>query len=271
MGYYVAPAIAAYYGYTGATKPTEASDEHTVYDQVPIFLFHNFDGKGRYAIDRGEFRRYLSIIREEGVRVIPLRTLYEMARSGEMVDRPSCVITIDDDFKNIVRIGAPLLREYGFPATLFVYAAEIQPRPEAGMSYEDLDRIRHEGFEIQNHSFSHSMFHKPRRNESARAYRARLAREIVYSKEALEQNLPGLRIYAFAYPMGYYSEDLAKSLFDAGYELLLTTDSHMVNLSAPFTGTFDRYTVQRLENGDYQKSFRRLLNRAKTPYNGNYR
>ncbi|MDH5656395.1 MAG: polysaccharide deacetylase family protein [Spirochaetia bacterium] len=261
--YFGAPNIAAYYQ---SQKPdAKTSISVNEYNRVPIFLFHNLDGEGRYAISRHEFRRYLELIKEEQVDVISLSELYEASKTNKRFQRPSCVITIDDDFKNIVRIAAPLLREFSYPASIFVYINNISNDPRAGTSWEDLDRLRKEGFEIQNHSYSHTMFHVPRSNESPENYYSRVTKEIITSREILEERLPGLKIYAFAYPMGYHSPSLKERLFHADYSLLLTTDASTVNLDSPFTGTFDRFTIQHLENGDYKNTFRRLLIKAKIP------
>ena len=237
--------------------------QNSQYKNVPIFLFHNLDGEGKYSITRHEFKNYLEIIQEEGYEVISLKTLMSHARSGRAFEKPSCVITIDDDFKNIVRVAAPLLREFSYPATLFVYISDINPHPRGGLSWEDLDRLRDEGFEIQNHSFSHTKFHKPFAGETEHTFYARIQKEIHFSKTVLEEHFGKNTIYAFAYPMGYKSEILESKLKELGYELLLTTDARTVNVTSPFVGSFDRYTIQHLERGDYRKTFKSILIKAK--------
>ncbi len=212
---------------------------------VPILCFHNLDGKGVYSISRHRFRRYLETIKQEGIQVVPLKTVLEHSRKNRLFRKPTMAITIDDDFKNIVRVAAPLLREYGYPATLFVYTKDISRSPRGGMSWDDLRRLHAEGFDIQNHSHTHTRFHHPRNEEPMDDYRNRLRKEIEESRTVLQKNIPGLKIYAFAYPMGYYSEYLRNRLFESGHKLLLTVDANPVNISKPFTGTFDRYTIQR--------------------------
>ncbi len=214
------------------------------YPRIPILLFHDIDGKGPYAISRHEFRRYLDIIRDEQIQIIPLRTLHEMMKKKIPADRPSMVITIDDDYKNIVRVAAPMLREYGYPATFFVYTQNITDHPRQGMAWEDLRRLQREGFDIQNHSHTHTVFHVPRKNESAESYAARVDKEILYSKRLLEGKL-GHKIWSFAYPMGFHSPYLEKRLKEEGYELLLTTNANPPDISKPYDGVLDRFTIQK--------------------------
>lgn len=234
------------------------------YHLVPILCFHNVDGVGVYSVSVEKFRGYLDTLKHEGVEVVPLRSVYRHSVSNRLMPRPSVAITIDDDYVNIARVAAPILREYGYPATFFVYTQDIQKDPRGGMSWEDLQRLRREGFDIQNHSYSHTKFHEPDAGESPQAYAERVRREILESRKALVEALPGLDAYAFAYPMGYYSNNLRDQLFQAGYRLLLTTDAAPVDLTKPFTGTLHRHTIQKPVQGvDPDELFRLQIAYAK--------
>lgn len=236
------------------------------YNLVPILCFHNVDGKGPYSVSQAKFRAYLTQIRASGIRVIPLRKLLSAALENRLFTEPSLVITIDDDYKNIVRVAAPILREFRYPATFFFYTADIMSDPRWGTSWEDLRRLHSEGFDIQNHSYTHTVFHVRLPGETRDEYDARVHREIYTSREILQQKIPDARLYAFAYPMGYFSDHLRESLTEAGYELLLTTDSRPVDLTAPFHGTFDRYTIQKKFVQNPEAMFARQLQYALRPY-----
>lgn len=243
--------------------PSQKMFHEPQYHLVPVLCFHNLDGAGQYSIARSEFRRQMEILRTEGVDVISLRTLHEHARINLPFKRPSIVLTIDDDYTNIVRLAAPVLREFRYPATFFVYTQAINSSPQAGLSWEDLRRINQEGFDIQNHSYSHTAFHNPAPGESEPDYAARVYREIGLSRDILIKNIPGIDVFAFAYPMGYYSDGLREELMRTGYEVLLTTDARAVNVKQPFNGTFDRFTIQR-GNIDPRWLFLQLVQMAKT-------
>lgn len=251
---------------SAATAADAALPEGARYHLVPILCFHNVDGAGPYAVTREKFRAYMEAIRRSGVRVISLRDLYEAAKRNELMSQPSIVITVDDDYKNIVRVAAPILREYNYPATFFFYTRGILPDPRWGTSWQDLRRLHREGFDIQNHSFSHTKFHEKRASEDDDAYAHRVRREIITSREILQKNLPDADLYAFAYPMGFYSDYLRERLLAAGYDLLLTTDSRPVDLSKPFDPTFDRYTIQKFLVKNPEAMFRKQLQYARSPY-----
>lgn len=235
-----------YFSYSNVTKPIEAEKVKTTnyYNRIPILLFHNIDGQGQYAISRLQFREHLEVLKNKRIQVLPLQTVYQMLKHKKSADRPSVVITIDDDFKNIVRVAAPMLREFQFPATFFVYTQNITDIPRQGMAWDDLRRLQREGFDIQNHSHTHTQFHKQRIDESFSQYEDRVTIEIIHSKQILEKEL-GRSIWAFSYPFGYSSPYLEKRLKEAGYKLILTTDANAPDTTKPFTGIVDRFTIQR--------------------------
>ena len=63
-------------------------------------------------------------------------------------------ITVDDAFRSFLTGAVPLLREYGYPATLFVNSGEMDG-PDY-LSWEELRRLAQGGsIEIGNHSAAH--------------------------------------------------------------------------------------------------------------------
>ncbi len=229
------------------------------YHQVPILCFHNLDGAGRYSTDREQFREYMEVIRKLGIEVIPLRRLYDHARRRQLLSRPATVITVDDNYKNNFRLLAPILREYRYPATFFVYTKEIQKNPIWGSSWDDLRRLYAENFDIQNHSYSHRSFYKSLPGESLAAYQRRIRAEIIGSRELLERKIPNLQIWAFAYPMGYHSDYLQRALTQAGYQLQLASNGRPVDLTTPFSGVFGRFAVQKRQNSGKDLLFKKYL------------
>jgi len=235
------------------------------YYLVPVLLFHDIDGNGPYSVSREEFRNYLNILKEEKIQIVSLESLYEHAMNNQFFDKPSMVITIDDDFVNIVRVLAPILREYNFPATFFFYVKDINELPTMGTSWVDLKRLLNEGFDIQNHSFTHTAFYKRQLGESEEQYKNRLFKEIILSKQILEKNL-NHSIWAFAYPMGYYTEELNQYIFENNYKIVLTTDAIPLNLTKKFDGVIHRYTIQKKYVKDPIKMFYKQISYAKKSY-----
>lgn len=233
------------------------SNSEKLYYLVPVILFHNVDGEGPYSVSRKELRMYLNILKEENIQIVSLLDLYQHAIKGEFYTKPTMVITVDDNYVNIVRVFAPILREFNFPATFFFYIKDIHLQPSQGTSWEDLKRLLKEGFDIQNHSYSHTVFHNKNREK--------IIKEVYDSKEILEKFL-NHKIWAFAYPMGYYTENLNQELLQNGYKIVLTTDAKPLNLSKKFDGVIHRYTIQKGFVKDPMKMFYLQISYAKKKY-----
>jgi peptidoglycan/xylan/chitin deacetylase (PgdA/CDA1 family) len=162
-----------------------------------------------------------------------------------------------------------MLREFGYPATFFVYTRDINQHPRGGMAWEDLQRLIDEGFDVQNHSHTHTAFHVPYPGEPKSAFEARVHMEVVGSRAIFNKHLPDHKIWAFAYPMGYYSDYLIEKVTDEGYELALTVDANPVDLTEGFNGSFDRYTIQKYLVKDPEAMFRKQITFARQKWNPN--
>ncbi|HEY5719825.1 MAG TPA: polysaccharide deacetylase family protein, partial [Gammaproteobacteria bacterium] len=70
-------------------------------------------------IDPQLFRQRLELLRRAGYRVAPLdQAVDELAQGGHA--EPTVALTLDDGFASVASHGAPLLAEFGYPATLYV-------------------------------------------------------------------------------------------------------------------------------------------------------
>lgn len=102
-------------------------------NRLPILCYHGFSVSDEHRfrpalfITPAVFERRLRWLKDRGFHVIPLAEAVDRLSSGQ-VDQRHLVITIDDGFCSVGTIGWPLLKRYGFPATLYVttYYSERQ-------------------------------------------------------------------------------------------------------------------------------------------------
>jgi peptidoglycan/xylan/chitin deacetylase (PgdA/CDA1 family) len=92
-----------------------------------ILMYHNFCGAGEIengAIDANLLREQFSLL-DRHFRVVPLLELVEHLQPGSSPGRNSVVLTIDDGRRNFYQFAFPLLKQFRFPATLFVVSSFI--------------------------------------------------------------------------------------------------------------------------------------------------
>ena len=133
----------------------------------------------------------------------------------------SVVITIDDGYESVHRVALPLLRKYGFPATLFVYSDFIGAGD--ALSWNQLAELKASGLvDIQAHSKSHrNMIERAGSARRDERYRQSLDAEARVPREVLERRLP-VQVRQFAYPYGDANEAVLETLTRLQYQLAVT-------------------------------------------------
>jgi peptidoglycan/xylan/chitin deacetylase (PgdA/CDA1 family) len=194
------------------------------YQTVPVLVYHRFaagnESRDPMEVPQASFRAQMALLRDEGYQVIPLRDLGEFLAGRRALPRKSVVITIDDGFRSAYTIGFPVLREFGFPATLFVYTDLI--KGELGLDWAALREMAATGLvEVACHSKTHANLSLRREGETEPEYRARLGEEVRGPTRLLRKRL-GVPSEAFSFPYGDANDDVITALKAEGYELALT-------------------------------------------------
>ncbi len=138
----------------------------------------------------------------------------------------SVVITFDDGYMDNYESALPILREYNFPATVFVVSSLVGKTnnwmradgyPEKPlMGWHEIEKMKGNGITVGSHTVNH--YHLSHLSlEDAK-------REIEDSKKFLEDKL-GIPINHFAYPHGDMNESIMNMVKEAGYRTACLTRS----------------------------------------------
>jgi peptidoglycan/xylan/chitin deacetylase (PgdA/CDA1 family) len=98
--------------------------------RAAILVYHRVTEEARSAIAMPpwRFRQQMNYLRLH-YRVVALADLVAALRRGERLSAPTVAITFDDGYRDNLTEAAPILGEFGLPATLFV-ATDPQERGE---------------------------------------------------------------------------------------------------------------------------------------------
>lgn len=189
---------------------------------VPILLYHNIDGKGPFSIENGALRDQFKMIRDRGLRVVPLAELMQRLEDPVPYRERVVVITFDDGYYSMYSRLLPLAREFNFPVTLFVYSDNIMRRSKKNLTWKLLRKLDRAGIDIQAHSISHvDLTRYSGKNDAAS--RQRLYEEIYLSRRIMELYLRK-KIDYYAFPYGRYDLNLVDLAYNSGFKRVFSTD-----------------------------------------------
>ena len=127
----------------------------------------------------------------------------------EPVPDKTVVLTFDDAVKSHITHVAPLLKEYGFGATFFITALWMSDT-ENFLSWEEVAQLHGMGFEIGNHTWSHTGMGTPR-------LAARLPGQLALLESALKKvEVP--RPVTFGWPGNAFSSEALALLRAEGFQ-----------------------------------------------------
>lgn len=173
------------------------------------------------------FRRQLDVLAEWGATILPLEESVAALAAGRLPER-AVSLTFDDGYASVAEAAWPLLRERGWPATLFVVTGYLDGTRRFPWDRCDRDDLRArlldprgvldlaaDGMAIGSHTVEHRWL--PHLGDTD------VDREVRSSRSALEALL-GRAVTAFAYPMGGWDRRVRATVARAGYNAAVTTD-----------------------------------------------
>jgi peptidoglycan/xylan/chitin deacetylase (PgdA/CDA1 family) len=194
------------------------------YQAVPVLCYHRFAAScdSPLCIPTEVFEKQIRYLKENGYRVIGPEAMAEFLDYRKAIPKKAVMISIDDGYRSAYEVAYPILKKYGFTATLFIYIDYVGVSSQA-ITWDQLRELKREGFTIGSHSIAHSDLSKQKKDEDKKAYLARLKREIFQSKQIIDEQL-GQDTLIFAYPFGRQDETVASLVRRAGYKIAVTVD-----------------------------------------------
>jgi peptidoglycan/xylan/chitin deacetylase (PgdA/CDA1 family) len=195
--------------------------EPTGYQLVPILVYHNLgpQSKGRLVLGVEAFAEQMRYLGREGYRVVTLAEFVEWLQLRRQLPRKSVVLTFDDGYRSFREHAYPVLKELGFPATLFVYTDYVGASRNA-LAWEDLRSLVAEGFDVQAHSKTHGDLRRAA-GETDAQYARRMQAELADPPKLFQRQL-GRGVPFLAYPYGRVDEGLLARVREQGYTAAFT-------------------------------------------------
>lgn len=188
------------------------------YLTVPILCYHRFGPKSsQLAVTPAAFEAQMEYLVRNGYRVIPLSSLVGFLERGEPVPRKSVVLTIDDGYRSTYEVAFPILRKYGFQATVFLYS-DFVGAPDA-LTWPQMKEMEASGLvNVQPHSKTHANLTSRLAGETDAKYRERMRMEVDTPVRLIQDRLAVTSV-AFAYPYGDVNDTVVDLLKRDGVQI----------------------------------------------------
>jgi len=194
------------------------------FQTIPILCYHRF-GSNRSAMTMtpSAFEAQMEYLAQNGYRVITLKELEGFLLGKEPMPRKTVVITIDDGYRSTYQVAFPILKKFGFPATVYLYSDFVGASD--AMTWAQMQEMVRSGLiEIQPHSKTHPNLTVRLAGETDAKYAERLKREVETPVVAIQDRL-ALASFSYAYPYGDVNEAVVDLLARQGVHFGVTVTS----------------------------------------------
>ena len=201
---------------------------------------HRFDQLGpvsrEISVRPAAFERQLRLLRKQGWRTLGPDELHATVLGERELQRRDIVITFDDGYEDNLRWAAPLLREHGFVAVVFVTTTRFgQDSDAAGwgsdapgcgrfLSVAQLQQWLDLGLHLGSHTHTHTL--------AGQLDEAGLLDEYQRSRQLLEHGF-GRPVRLLAYPDGSHDARAQAAAARAGYIASFTTTPGLNRADTP--------------------------------------
>jgi peptidoglycan/xylan/chitin deacetylase (PgdA/CDA1 family) len=182
---------------------------------IPVLMYHSIvpildTGYHRTVVSEAQFRAQMQWLHQNDYRTIGIKEANSALKSGKNIEK-RVVITFDDGYQSCLHTAAPILKEYGFCAMLFLCTESLEtgnhpvllqkagglPPHDAPLMATDLQALLAHHWEIAPHSVTHA--HHGFLNSD------QVNREMTESRETVEKITEKAPL-AYAFPFGGYGK-----------------------------------------------------------------
>jgi peptidoglycan/xylan/chitin deacetylase (PgdA/CDA1 family) len=213
--------------------------------RVAVLGYHDLSEKlpeTAMRIRTSKFRKQMETIRQLGITVISWDDFVAWKSGTKKIPEKSLLLTFDDGWKSVYTDALPILREFNYPFTLYLYKNYVDGGGKA-LTTPMIQEMIASGATIGSHSVSHPypLVMKKFRKKGADAYDAFLRLEMGESKQFLESSF-AVKVTSYAYPGGFFTEEMHPLAKEFGYTHCVTVVPGKVKRATP-NETLFRYMI----------------------------
>lgn len=181
--------------------------------KVAVLTYHRFDPGAATAATVVTTPLFTRQMEEIAAAKVPVITLKALLAGGDL-PRRAVVLTADDGYRSVYTQMFPVLKRFGFHATLFVNPPTIGGG--TFLTWPQIEEMRASGLvDVQSHTMTHPDFRTARARRTAEGFAAFAAQELAGARQALAAH--GIESDVLAWPYGIHDPELEEAAARAGY------------------------------------------------------
>ena len=206
----------------GSTEPVEPENFNVEYDitpagqlkgsvRIPVLLYHHINqvpssvGERILNVPPEMFRQQMQYLKDKKYKTLTEDEFYKILEQGSNPKQKSVLISFDDGYEDTYSQAFPILKEFGFKATLFI------PVDKKELTNAEIKEMSDYGLDIESHTLSHQSL-------TQTISQNKMISEIYLSRDKLSAiiNKP---VDVFAYPYCVYNNTNLNLIKHSSYKI----------------------------------------------------
>ena len=181
-------------------------------NKVAVLGYHSIintlDNKNDMELSVKKFEKQMAYLKKYNYKTLNLNEMDCYMNKKCKIKKNTVLITFDDGYLNNLEYALPILKKYNFNAVIFVIGKYVMNKDSGFLTEHDIIKIKNNypNIEIASHSYD------------LHYYEAKQLRYEDYINDFDKQN-NWLNTKYYAYPYGYYNNDIIKALKEKKYKL----------------------------------------------------
>jgi peptidoglycan/xylan/chitin deacetylase (PgdA/CDA1 family) len=208
------------------------AEDGTAMKNLTVLLYHEVGepppGKDPFglAVTPADFHQQMELLARAGYTVVDLDEVVAAVETGRTLPARSVAITFDDGLESTYQAAFPVLRAFGFPATVFLVADRVGGLSDwEGQSgelacplcgWDEILTMQAAGISFGSHTLTHP--------DLSRLPAEAVGHELTASKTILEERL-GRAVEHFAYPFERFTAETVGLAQKSGYRASFGTSA----------------------------------------------
>lgn len=203
--------------------------------KVPILFYHKISHPCPKAkiedlyVTPEDFHNQMRYLKWRGYESIHLYKLVKGINLEEKLPKRPIVLTFDDGYEDNYTYAFPILKKFGFTATIFLITKDIgglsgwsdseETIKEPLLSWDKIKEMSDYGIDFQSHTHTHPSL--------TELDEKRIKEELIVSKQTIEDELKK-KVDFLCYPYGHFNSQIKQIVKETGYQGALTTKRGVV-------------------------------------------